>query len=406
MAKVTYFLLVMSIILVTVIAGCGGKSRVDEPTPINPMQEALSKMPLAVLELPGKPLKMKAFLFNNIDLTAKSRGLTTQHIRHEEEQIAWMFAMGHNITTSMSSVIDFGKWHHTEFLNQTTWSMNLFDYTRDHEVVFSNANGDDFLAWMLRHNFEVFVSEPALTLKPSRVHHRDAYVFGAGIVYDDEGATFICREMPTDGTVDSALGIYQGTEYSLLGNADIYELSADVPEDAFSAMICRLETSISSHNQITTTDTTGFSGVPMTEEQTIWITENGRPEELSWFSLSHIIKDGHNGLLWKFRYDNEQSAIDDVELLTKAINTAKGRFSDENWWTSDMHLEPPEINRSENVITVWSEWIIPDEPKQKLESGNMTDEEQKTLWFEYVKGLFDIFDRFERQDYGPLWQRF
>jgi len=396
----------MILAMCLIFAGCGGQPRVEEPEPVNPLQEALSRMPMAVMKLEEEPLKMKAFLFNNIDHTAKSRGLTTQHIESEAEQIKWMFSMGHNITSSMSSVIDFGKWHHTEFMNQTTWSMNLFDYTRDHEVVFSNANQDDFLKWMLRHNFEVFVDEPVLTLKPNRVHHRDAYVFGSGVVQDDSGATFICREVPTDGTVDSALGIYKGTEHSLLGDEDIFKISAVVPDDCFSAMICKLDTSISNHNQVTTKDTTGFSGVPMTEEQTIWITEYGRPEELSWFSVSHVIQDGHNGLLWKFHYNSEQSAIDDVNLLIKAIETAKGRFSGDSWWTSDIHLQPPEISRNENVINVWSEWIIPEEIKYKLESGEMTDEEQETLWFEYVKALFDIFDRFERQDYGPLWQRF
>ncbi len=93
--------------------------------------------------------------------------------------------------------------------------------------------------------------------------------------------------------------------------------------------------------------------------------------------------------------------------MTEAIETAKGRFSDDNWWTDDMHLEgQPEISLDGNIITVWSQWIIPEGAKQKIESGDMTAEEQETLWFEYVKGLFDIFDRFERQDYGPLWQRY
>jgi hypothetical protein len=402
--KIIKAVLVLALVGIFVV-GCGG-SGISEPNPTNPMQTALSKMPLSIMDIPSRTLKMKAFIFNNIELTAKSRNLPT-YIQHtEEEQIAWMFGMGHNITTSMSSVIDFGKWHHTDFMNQSTWSMNIFDYVRDHEVVFSKSDKDEFLTWMLRHNFEVFKKDPALTLKTGRVFHRDAYVFGAGIVQGDDGATFICREVPTDGTVDAALGIYEGTAGSLLSDPDIFSVSSQVPKSAFSAMVCKLETSVSNHNRVTTKDDTGFSGVALSEEQTIWALENGRPSELSWFSVSHITRDGHHGLLWKFQYENPENALADVEPLRDAITTAKGRFTKRNWWSEDMHLESPEIVNEGNITTVWSEWIIPAEEKEKLESGNTTEEEMETLWFEYVRSIFDLFDKFERQDFGPLWQRY
>ncbi|MEZ4812139.1 MAG: hypothetical protein R2883_01375 [Caldisericia bacterium] len=405
MEKIIKSILALTLVCMLCVS-CGGDEiiKITEPMPTNPIQQALSKMPLSIMDLPGRDLKMKAFIFNNIELTAKSRNLANYMLVNENEQISWLFKMGHNVTSSMNSVIDFGKWHHTEFMNQTTWKMNIFDYTRDHEVVFSKSDKDEFLTWMLRHNFEVFKSEPALTLKPGSVYHRDAYVFGAGIVQGEDGATFICRELPTDGTVDDALAIYEGTMGSLLSDPEIYEISSRIPEGAFSSMICKLDTSYAKHNQVTTADSTGFSGVPLTDEQTVWVSVYGRPKELTWFSASHITKDGHHGLLWEFQYDTPEAAEADLTPLTDAIAGAKGRFTEKNWWSEDLYLNAPEITVDGKIITLWSEWIIPIEEKQKIESGEMTEEEKETLWFKYVRSIFDLFDKFERQDYGPLWQ--
>ncbi|HOO96818.1 MAG TPA: hypothetical protein PKV16_05430 [Caldisericia bacterium] len=391
------------VISILLLASCG-ETRVTKIEPTNPMQEALSRMPASIMELESRPLKMKAFIFNNIELTARDRGLPTWHQITDEELIHWILSMGHNMPSSIDTVVDLGKWRHTEFLNPSTWKMNAFDYTRDHEVIFSKADSDEYLTWMLRHNFEVYTSDYAIYLRVERMHHRDAYAFGSGVIKADDGATFICREIPTDGTLDGAYGIYTGESQSILAYPDLFEVSAAVPDDAFTSIICRLETSISKHNQVTSADKTGFSGVPLEEEQTIWAIENGRPEGLLWFSASHIKRDGHHGLLWSLVYDGEETATADLPKLQGAIATATGRFTKRMWWSEDLHLSTPEFVQNGNKIDIWAEYDIPEPERAKIESLEMTDQEMEELWLQYVRGVFDIFDKLERHDYGVFWQ--
>jgi hypothetical protein len=383
------------------LSGCLGSNR---PYPVNTFQKALDRMPKQIMSVPGRTLWMKAFVFNNIKLSAKSRNISTWPLADTEEIKDWLLAMGHNVGSATDAAVDLGNWRHTEMLNPTSWDWNCYDVPKDHEVIKSEAPIQAFITWMERHNFEVKAREPAIVLSQAGFH-RDSVVFGSGTVTGTDGVTFINREVPEDGTIIPAFEIYSKDGESLLAVPEILELTGRMPDDIFTGFVCKLESSISNHNQITIKDDTGMSGVPLTADQTIEAIKFGRPKTLTWFSCAHLIKNNEHGLSWEFLYDSEEEAKKDLPNLKQAIETAKGRFTNKSWWYEDLHLTKPEITQDGKYIKIWASFNIAPEIKEKIRTLNMTKEERKELWFE-VRALFDLQDKFLRRDYGILWQNY
>lgn len=395
-----YTLVVAFAVLVSFLAASCGAS--PSHVPQNPFQVALSRMPKKIMEVQTRKLWMKGFVFNDMRATAKSRGLATHQLLATEDLKDWLLSMGHNASSSTDSAVDLGTWRHTEFLNPSTWLYNCYDISRDHELIKTEASIPDFKVWMERHNYATVTTQPALYLAQSGFH-RDSVVFGSGVVVGEDGAAFICREVPGDGTLEAAFGMYDSNEPSLLDVDEIREMTGRMPEGLFTGLVCKLDSSVSDYNHITGGDDTGMSGVPLTSSQTAYFFENGRPKTLSWFSVAHVARKGTQGLQWEFMYDNEEEAGKDLPILEKAILETKGRFTGKNWWSEDLHLGKPEITRDGKFIKVWAEFNIEGKTKEKLLSGNMTPAEKKDLWFE-VRALFDLSDKFLRRDYGILWQ--
>ncbi len=388
-----------AIALVLLFSGCGQASR---PVPANPFQKALDRMPAKIMGLKLRPLKMRGFVFNNIKETARSRKLQTWPLLAEDELKQWLLGMGHNIPSSTDSAVDLGVWRHTEVLNPSTWAYNCFDITRDHEVIATDANLKDFETWMVRHNFDVVEREPALYLMQSGFH-RDAVVFGSGIVAGPDGVMFICREVPTDGSLPWAYGLYEGNEESLLSVPEIAELTSKLPTDLYTGLALRLESSVSEHNQKTVKDDTGMLGQPLTPEQTSGALDLGRPKTLKWVGIAHVKEGGKHGLKFELLYENDAEARRDTAKLAKAIEIWQGRFTKKNWWKDDLRLGAPIITTQGKFTTIWAPFNIPTDIEKKLETQNMTDKEKTELWFE-VRALFDFLDKLDRRDYGPFWQ--
>lgn len=396
MAK--WFKLTIFLILIAFASSCGQASR---PVPVNPFQKALDRIPAKIMGLKLRPLRIRGFVFNNIKETALSRRLPTWPLLAENELKQWLLGMGHNIPSSTDSAVDLGVWRHSEMLNPSTWSYNCFDITRDHEVIATSANINDFETWMVRHNFDVVEKEPALYLKQDGFH-RDAVVFGSGVVVGPDGVMFICREVPTDGSLLWAYGLYNDEE-SLLSIPEITEITSKLPTDLYTGLVLKLDMSVSDYNQQTVKDETGMLGQPLTLEQTSEALELGRPKTLKWLGIAHAKVDGKQGLKFELFYENETEAAKDSGNLSNAIKYCQGRFTKKNWWKDDLHLGSPTITTKGKFTTLWAPFLINDETKKKLETLNMTKEEKTELWFE-VRALFDFLDKLDRRDYGPFWQ--
>lgn len=383
------------------VSGCNGS---DRPYPTNTFQQALDRMPKKIMSLSGRPLRMKGFVFNNIRHAAKSRNLSYWPVANTEEIKDWLLGMGHNVGSATDAAVDLGNWRHTEMLNPTSWIWNCFDVTKDHEVIKSEAPIQAFVTWMERHNFEVKAREPAIVLSQAGFH-RDSVVFGSGTVTGPDGVTFINRDVPEDGTIIPAFEIYSKDGESLLAVPEIRELSGRMPDDIFTGFVCKLDSPVSIHNQITFKDDTGMSGVPLTADQTIETIKLGRPKTLGWFSCAHLVKNNEHGLSWEFLYDSEEEARKDLPNLAQAIETIKGRFTKKSWWYEDLHLNKPEITQEGKFVKIWATFNLAPDIKEKIQTLKMTSEEKKELWFD-VRALFDLQDKFLRRDYGILWQNY
>ena len=344
---------------------------------------------------------MKGFVFNDIRATAKSRGLATHQLLATEDLKDWLLSMGHNASSSTDSAVDLGTWRHTEFLNPSTWLYNCYDISRDHELIKTEASIPDFKVWMERHNYATVATQPALYLAQSGFH-RDSVVFGSGVVVGEDGAAFICREVPGDETLEAAFGMYDSNEPSLLDVDEIREMTGRMPEGLFTGLVCKLDSSVSSYNHITGSDDTGMSGVPLTSSQTAISLKMEGQRRFHGFLLP-MWPGKAPGPPVGVHNDNEEEAGKDLPILEKAILETKGRFTGKNWWSEDLHLGKPEVTRDGKFIKIWAEFNIEGKIKEKLASGNMTPTEKKDLWFE-VRALFDLSDKFLRRDYGILWQ--
>lgn len=391
----------VALALVVALAGCGQ----SEPLPRTAFQKALARMPAMIMGIQTRPLKMKGFVFNNIEYTRDVRGLVIQTIEKEEPRLHWLLGMGNNIDSSVSKVLPLGKWDHTEMMNPTTWKWNIFDVSNDHEVICSTADMDKFIDWMNRHNFQIINREYA-TVMQSTGRHVDSDVFGSGVVIGPDGAVFVERQIPSDNSLEPAFRLYTGEGESLMSVPEIYEVTSKLPENAFTSMVLKLESSVSKHNQLSQEYWHGIPiGSPLDPEQTITYQGFGRPNTLTWMGVSHTTKNGRHGLQFELLYTSEDEAKKDMPKLTEAIAQAQGRFTKKAWWTQDMRLLEPEIKQDGKFISIWSDFDMPPQTREKIEKNGMTYKEAESLWIDDVPALVDFLYKLERHDYGPFWQK-
>ncbi len=397
MAKVRFFALAAIIFL----ASCGSK----EPLPRTPFQKALARMPAIIMNTEMRPLKMKGFVFNNIAYTKDERRLVVETIENEENRVNWLLSMGHNIGSSVDRVLPLGKWNHTELMNPTTWKWNIYDISNDHEVICSTTDMEKFIAWMARHSFEVINRQYATVMQ--RVgRHVDSDVFGSGVVIGSDGAVYIERQIPSDNTIDPAFRLYTGEGQSLMSVPAIYEVSSRLPENAFTSMVLKLDTSVSRHNQMSQDYYGGIPiGVPLEPDQTTKALELGRPESLKWLGIAHTLKNGRHGLQFQLLYNSEEEAKKDLPDLEKSIDQSLGRFTKKNWWKDDLYLMKPEFTQDGKFISIWADFDIDPKWRDKIEKLDLTQKESTEVWLQEVRALYDFLDKLERHDYGPFWTR-
>jgi hypothetical protein len=397
MAKVKF----IALMLIVALAGCG----LSEPLPRTPFQKALARMPAVIMGLQTRPLKMKGFVFNNIEYTRDVRGLVLETIENEEQRLHWLLAMGNNLDSSVSKVLPLGKWDHTPMLNPTTWKWNIFDVANDHEAISSTANMDDYIDWMNRHNFQV-INRQYATVMQSTGRHVDSDVFGSGVVIGPDGVVFIERPIPSDNSTEPAFRLYTGEGQSLMSIPEIYEVSSKLPSDAFTSIVLKLESSVDKHNQLSQEYWNGVPiGSPLSNEQTIEYLGFGRPKTLTWIGIAHTTKNGRHGLQFELLYSSEEEAKNDIPSIEKAISKAKGRFTKKDWWKQDMRLLEPTISQDGKFITIWSDFDMDPQVRQKIEKNDITYKEAESLWLDDVPALVDFLYKLERHDYGPFWQR-
>jgi len=352
-----------------------------------------------------RPLRMRGFVFNDIRKTGESRNLPNWIQLSEGDLKNWLLGMGNNVSASVDSVIDLGVWRHTEVLNPSTWVYNCYDITRDHELIMTEANMDEFQTWILRHNFAIVKTQPAVYLEKTG-YHNDSNVFGSGVVYGNDGVVFIEREIPPDQSSKMAYNLYLDEEKSLLSVPEIELLTSRIPNDYFSSLVCKLSTSVSEYNIVTKTDSSGMLGQPLSPDDTAKVLELGRPKTLNWFSVTHTTRNGEHGLSWELMYESEDEAKKDLPNLKRAIKECKDSTRDKRlWWSEALHLNPPTITTEGNFIKLWATFKIPADVKQKIESNNLTPDEKKSLWFD-VPALYDVLTKLHGRDYGILWQGF
>lgn len=388
--------------LIVVLAGCGK----SEPLPRTPFQKALARMPAMIMGLETRPLKMKGFVFNNIEHTRDVRGLVIEPIEKEEPRLHWLYAMGNNLDSSISKVLPLGKWDHTQLLNPTTWKWNIFDVANDHEAISSTADMEEYIEWMNRHNFQV-INRQYATVMQRTGRHVDSDVFGSGVVIGPDGVVFIERSIPTDNSTEPAFRLYTGEGQSLMSIPEIYEVSSKLPEDAFTSMVLNLETSVSTHNQLSQDYWHGIPiGYPLESGQTIEYLGFGRPKTLTWLGIAHTTKNNRHGLQFELLYTSEEEAKKDLPQLKKAISQAKGRFTKKDWWKQDMRLLEPTFVQEGKFVSIWSDYDMDPQVREKIEKIDMTYKEAESLWLDDVPALVDFLYKLDRHDYGPFWQNY
>jgi hypothetical protein len=396
MAKIRTAIVTLLVLLAT---GCGS----SEPLPRTPFQKALARMPSMIMGLEMRPLKMKGFVFNNVAYTKDERRLVLQKIDREEPRLNWLLSMGHNIGSSVDRVLPLGKWNHTDLMNPTTWKWNIYDISNDHEVICSDANMDEFITWMTRHSFQILNRQYATVLQQVG-RHVDADVFGSGVVIGPDGAVYIERQIPSDNTLDPAFRLYTGEGQSLMVVPEIYEVTSRLPENAFTSMVLKLDTSVSKHNQQSQEYWGGIPiGVPLEQEQTVSALNLGRPKSLTWMGVAHILRNGRHGLQFELLYSSEEDAKNDLVPLQIAIKESMGRFTKKNWWKEDLYLMEPEIKVDGKFISIWADFDIDEKWRDKIEKLDLTQKESEEAWLEQVRALFDFLDKLQRHDYGPFW---
>jgi hypothetical protein len=187
---------------------------------------------------------------------------------------------------------------------------------------------------------------------------------------------------------------------------EIYEVSSRLPENAFTSMVLKLDTSVSKHNQLSKDYYQGVPiGVVLDPDQTIKALELGRPKTLTWLGISHTVKNGRHGLQFELLYDNEEDAKNDLAPLEKAITESIGRFTKKNWWKDDLYLAKPQVKQDGKFISIWSDFDIDPKWRTQIESLTLTPKENTEIWLQEVRALYDFLDKLDRHDYGPFWQR-
>jgi hypothetical protein len=397
MAKVRIAIIAVAVFL----ASCGP----GEPLPRTPFQKALARMPAMIMGLEMRPLKMRGFVFNNVEYTKDERYLVLEKIEDEKTRVDWLLSMGHNIGSSVDRVLPLGKWNHTDVMNPTTWKWNIYNLSNDHEVICTDANQEEFINWMNRHSFQVINRQHATVMQRAG-RHIDSDVFGSGVVIGPDGAVFIERQIPSDNSLEPAFRLYTGEGQSLMSIPEIYEVTSRLPQDAFTSMVFKLDSSVSKHNQLSQDYWGGIPiGVPLDPAQTITALDLGRPDTLAWIGVAHRIKNKRHGLQFELMYASEDEAKNDLKPLERAISESVGRFTKKNWWIDDLYLMKPEVSQEGKFISIWADFDIDPKWRGKIESLQLTQKESTEIWLQEVRALFDFLDKLLRHDYGPFWIR-